>query len=113
MSTCGLFYQAPNAIAAATATLAGNYLGENLPEEAKFIIYLGIIVDFMWGVVSGLFLLLVLRPYWGVMYTDEPDVQDMIYKTLPIMLLYIIVDSTKCITLNILRSTGAKAAQTI
>jgi Na+-driven multidrug efflux pump len=56
--------------------------------------------------VAGLFLLLVLRPYWGVLYTSDGDVQAMVYKTLPIMLLYITVDSTKCITLNILRSTG-------
>ena len=66
----------------------------------------GICVDFMWGLLAGLFLLFVLRPYWGIMYTDEPDVQAMIYQTLPIMLLYVTVDSTKCIVLNILRSTG-------
>ena len=48
----------------------------------------------------------MLRPYWGAMYTDELDVQDMINQSLPIMLLYVTVDSTKCITLNILRSIG-------
>lgn len=106
MSTCGLFYMAPQAIAGATATIAGNYLGENLPVEAKFIIDLGICVDFLWGLVSGLILIFVLRPVWGAMYTDELDVKDMIERSLPIMFLYITVDSTKCITLNILRSIG-------
>jgi MATE family multidrug resistance protein len=97
---------APQAIAGATATIAGNYLGENLPGEAKFIIDLGIALDFLWGLVTGLILVFLLRPYWGIMYTDEIDVQEMIYQSLPIMLLYITVDSTKCITLNILRSIG-------
>ena len=106
MSTCGLFYMLPNAIALATATLAGNYLGENLPREAKTVVNLGICVDFAWGIIAGMVLLFILRPYWGVLYTDEKDVQKMIYDTLPIMFLYITVDSTKCITLNILRSTG-------
>jgi multidrug resistance protein, MATE family len=106
MSTCGLFYMAPQAIAGATATIAGNYLGENLPVEAKFIIDLGICVDFLWGLVSGLILIFLLRPVWGAMYTDEVDVQDMIKRSLPIMFLYVTVDSTKCITLNILRSIG-------
>ena len=96
----------PNAIAAATSTLAGNFLGENSPSNAKFIIKLGIIVDFIWGFTSGLILIYFLRPYWGKIYTDEKDVQKMIYDCLPIMLLYTTVDSTKCITLNILRSTG-------
>lgn len=106
MSTAGLFYMAPNAFASATSTLAGNFLGDDNPNDAKLTIYIGIFVDFLWGVTAGLFLLLILRPYWGLMYTDDRDVQEMIYDCLPIMFVYLSVDSTKCITLNVLRSTG-------
>jgi hypothetical protein len=70
------------------------------------MVRISLLLDFVWGLTAGLLLVVFLRPYWGVLYTDESDVQNMIYKTLPIMLLYCTVDSTKCITLNILRSTG-------
>lgn len=29
-----------------------------------------------------------------------------VYRAMPVMFLYVVVDSTKCVTLNILRSTG-------
>jgi len=106
MSTAGLFYMFPAAISQATAILAGNYLGNNDASGCQFIVKLGLWVDFCWGLVAGSFLVFWLRPYWAFLYTNQTEVQHMIFTTLPIMLLYITVDSTKCITLNILRSTG-------
>jgi Na+-driven multidrug efflux pump len=106
MSTAGVFYLAPAAIATATSTLAGNRLGDNDAEGAKYFIKLGLWVDFCWGILAGLFLVLILRPYWGPLYTNDEHVRRMVFENLPIMLLYTTVDSTKCITLNVLRSTG-------
>jgi len=106
MATVGVFYQFPAAIAQATAILAGNYLGRNDAAGCEFIVRLGLQVDFCWGVLAGSFLVFFLRPYWALLYTNVTDVQRMVYVTIPILLLYITVDSTKCITLNILRSTG-------
>jgi MATE family multidrug resistance protein len=106
MSTAALFYQFPAAISQATAILAGNYLGNNDADGCKFIVRLGLWVDFCWGVFAGSVLVLFMRPHWAYLYTNVKEVQDMIYTTLPILWLYMTVDSTKCITLNILRSTG-------
>jgi MATE family multidrug resistance protein len=106
MSTSAFFYRFPSAIAAATASIAGKYLGENDARNAKFIIWLGIWVDFAWGIGAGSFLVFVLRPYWGSVYTDVEEVRAMVASALPNLLFYLTVDSTKCITLNILRSTG-------
>ncbi len=50
MSTAGVLYLFPAAIATATATLAGNRLGDNDAEGAKYFIKLGLWVDFLCGV---------------------------------------------------------------
>lgn len=63
-------------------------------------------MDFIYGLVGGSLLLGLLRPYWGALYTNDPDIDALVYRTLPIMFLYQVVDSSKCITLNVLRSTG-------
>lgn len=40
----------------------GNYLGARLPDDARDMVHLGIIFDFVYGAAMGAFLLLVLRP---------------------------------------------------
>jgi Na+-driven multidrug efflux pump len=66
----------------------------------------GIFIDFLYGIIGGSLLLGLLRPYWGSLYTNDHDIDALVYRTLPIMFLYLVVDSSKCITLNVLRSTG-------
>lgn len=106
MSTCALLYMIPQSLAGATATLAGNHLGDNKAAEAKFVVWLGIVVTTSWGILLGLLLFFVLRPFWGSIFTTDPNVLAAVYDFMPIMFLYTIVDATKCISLNILRSTG-------
>eukprot|EP01035_Chromulina_nebulosa_P023397 gene23397-30322_t len=106
MSTAGLFYLTANAIALATSTIAGNHLGDGNPVEAAAAVQTGIFIDFLYGIIGGSLLLGLLRPYWGSLYTNDHDIDALVYRTLPIMFLYLVVDSSKCITLNVLRSTG-------
>jgi Na+-driven multidrug efflux pump len=106
MTTCGIIYLVPQAIADATAVIAGNFLGLGDPGEAKSVIALGIAYDMTIGLCGASVLLFVLRPYWGAIFSSDPSVQAEVYDKMPIMFVYITVDSMKCITLNILRSTG-------
>ena len=106
MSTAAIFYMIPQAIAQAASTLIGNYLGDNNPTNAKLILNISLIFDFIYGLFAGAFLTLILRPYWGNIYTNNTDVFALIYRALPVMFIYLSIDSPKCITLNILRSTG-------
>lgn len=105
-STSSMFYLIPQATALATATLVGNALGESNPEAAASVVRDGIFVDFFYGIISGLILFTLLRPFWGSVFTDDNDVKLLVYGTMPMMALYAIVDSTKCVTLTVLRSTG-------
>lgn len=106
MSTCAIIYMVPQAIADATAVIAGNYLGHGDPQQARSVIALGICYDMGIGLLGASLLLFVLRPYWGGIFTSNAAVQQEVYDKLPVMFVYITVDSMKCISLNILRSTG-------
>ena len=74
-SYCPSFFFVSQAIALATATVTGNALGAQLPQEAAEAVRVGICLDFIYGVLAGSLLLFVLRPYWGKMYTDDVSVQ--------------------------------------
>ena len=106
MMTATLFYLGPLAIADSTATLTGNYLGNNQPDGAKSIVILGITCDFMWGLVTGSILFFLMRPFWASFFSKNADVALVVYSVMPVMYLYVIIDSMKCIVLVILRSTG-------
>jgi hypothetical protein len=106
MSTCAIIYMVPLAVSDATSVLAGNYLGNRDPVGAKSVIALGMWYDMSIGLVAASILQFLLRPYWGRIFTSDPAVQREIYDKLPIMFVYITVDSMKCIALNVLRSTG-------
>jgi len=105
MQTCGFFYTVPLSLASATATLASTSLGKRDFTDAKQIIHLGIALDCMVGVCSGCFLLLV-RSYWGLLFTNEREVDEGVRDYMWVMTIYCIVDASKCVTLNVLRSTG-------
>ena len=106
MMTCSIIYMVPLAISDATAVIAGNYLGNGDSKEARSVISLGLWYDMTIGLLAAVLLLFVLRPYWGGFYTSDKEVQREVYEKMPIMFVYITVDSMKCITLNVLRSTG-------
>jgi MATE family multidrug resistance protein len=95
----------PLAVASATATLAGNLLGSNEPVLAAGVVKMGVIFDFHYGIFAGSSLLL-LRHQWGGYYTKDADVQHLVSIDMFIMFLYSIVDATKCVTLNVIRSIG-------
>lgn len=85
--------------------MVGNFLGEGNFQSAKEVVNLGILVDFSWGFGVG-FLLYLYRHWWVMLFTKDEGVIGLSDSTMPIMFIYIIVDAMKCITLNLLRSTG-------
>jgi MATE family multidrug resistance protein len=84
-------------------------LGSKDYQNARQIVILGVAFDFAYGVLAGAILLFALRPIWGIIYTDDPQVRESVYACMPVMFVYTVVDATKCVCLNILRSTGRPA----
>ncbi len=105
MQTAAILYMTPLAIASATSICVGNYIGAKEYKCAKEMVSLGMWIDVALGFLAGLFLL-ALRNYWGNFFSNDSEVIGLVKKYMPIMLLYCIVDASKCITLNVLRSTG-------
>eukprot|EP00607_Mallomonas_marina_P008797 CAMPEP_0182418716 /NCGR_PEP_ID=MMETSP1167-20130531/3085_1 /TAXON_ID=2988 /ORGANISM="Mallomonas Sp, Strain CCMP3275" /LENGTH=522 /DNA_ID=CAMNT_0024593049 /DNA_START=341 /DNA_END=1909 /DNA_ORIENTATION=+ len=103
-----IMYMTPISIAISSATLAGNMLGEGLAERAWHMVALGMWSDLVVGIIQGT-LLFVLGPYWVHAFTTDTDVVSLVQSTLPVFMLYIIADDTKCGSLNLLRSTGNPA----
>jgi multidrug resistance protein, MATE family len=112
MNTASLAYNGPLSIADATSVLAGNALGNNQPGEAASMVLLGVVIDSFLGLITGGLLLGLLRSSWGYLFTSDPEVIQAVYRYMPILFLYMFVDSVKCVTCNVLRSTGRPAITT-
>lgn len=112
MNTASLAYNGPMAIADATSVLTGNYLGKNQPTNASSMVLLGVSIDSILGLITGGILLFFLRSTWGYLFTTDIDVIIAVTKYMPILFIYMFVDSVKCVTCNVLRSTGRPAITT-
>ena len=106
MQTAGMFYMFPLAIANSVSILLGNYIGRQEYQRARELISLGLTADFLIGFISGS-LLLLLRQQWGLIFSSDADVDRLVDANMAAMFLYSIVDASKCVCLNILRSSGS------
>lgn len=131
MTLASIVFMYPNSIAGAAALLAGEALGASAPAEAKAFIHLGIVVDYINGVLIGV-VLYVLRFQISRAFTGDPDIQQLTFTLLPIMSefvyllaclygmfclfntvmliicagIYVAADACGCITIALLRSVG-------
>ena len=106
MSTSGLLYMIPLSVSSATTTIAGHMIGSGRHDGARTILCIGVAIDFVYGALAASLLMFVLRDRWAGVFTQDPPTQRLIFEVMPMMGLYTVVDATKCITLNILRSGG-------
>lgn len=128
-TSAGLLYMMPLSISLATTTVAGQIIGSEFKDandvkdaekskddshvndaysEARAILFLGVAVDSAYGFIAATALLL-LRNVWGSFFTSDKATSELVTQTIPFLALYTLVDATKCITLNILRSGGLPA----
>jgi hypothetical protein len=112
MNTASLAYNGPLSIAEATSVLTGNFLGKNQPSEAASMVLLGVMIDCVLGLLTGGILLGFLRSSWGQLFTTDLEVIEAVSDAMPVFFIYLVVDSIKCVTCNVLRSTGRPAVTT-
>ncbi|KAL5550633.1 hypothetical protein UlMin_000809 [Ulmus minor] len=67
-----------------TGMLVGHALGSGQPSRAKWTAILGLAIAFAFGFCAFL-VMSTMRGSWGRLYTDEPQVLDLVSKTLPLL----------------------------
>jgi Na+-driven multidrug efflux pump len=69
----------PQAVANATAILAGNYMGARQGEDAEAVVSLGFIICFSYGSLAGAVLIFVCRPVCSdiMIGVFDPDSQTL------------------------------------
>lgn len=106
MQTCTLAYAVPQGIATAAAISVGQFLGAGRGDRAKQIANLALVMHLIYPLIASFLLVGILRPYWGSMFATEEDVLASCAKHLPILILYLFFDHTKCVLMAVLRGCG-------
>ena len=106
MQTAGLFYMIPLGLATAASIRVGQALGAGRGDRAKDVAKLALMLHVAYPLVSATFLIVVLRPYWGSIFSSDDEVIQACSHYLPIMMLYLFFDHVKCVCMAILRGCG-------
>lgn len=84
IQTTGMLYVFPISLSAGLTTRVGHALGSGQPSRAQWTAILGLTVAFVFGLSAFIFMI-AARSWWGKLYTDEPQVLQLVSKTLPLL----------------------------
>lgn len=84
IQTTGWLYVFPFALNIGLATRVGHALGAGQPARAQYSTIIGLILAFAFGLASFSFLS-CMKTIWARMYTDEPQILEVLYTALPIL----------------------------
>lgn len=84
IQTTGIIYVFPFSLSMSITQRVGHELGAGQPGRAKFAALLGMCVGLAYGTLA-FGLSIVVRSRWGKLYTDNPQVLDLIASVLPIL----------------------------
>ena len=77
-----LLFMIPMGISVATSTRIGHCLGANKPEAAKRVALIGLLFSSIPALFNAV-MLVTLRAFWGLMFTDEESVVNLVAVILP------------------------------
>lgn len=84
IQTTGLLYVFPISLSAGLTTRVGHALGAGQPGRAQLTAIIGLMVAFAFGLSAFIFMT-AARSVWGKLYTDEPQILEMISTALPVL----------------------------
>lgn len=84
IQTTALLYVFPFALSCSLTTRVGHALGAGQPSRAQWTAIIGITMAFGLGISAFVFTT-VLKSMWGKLFTDEPQILDLISVALPIV----------------------------
>ncbi|XP_022735128.1 protein DETOXIFICATION 53-like [Durio zibethinus] len=105
IQTTGLLYNFPFSIGASISTRVSQALGAGRPSCAHRTAMTGLLMAFAFG-ISAFVLLTALRSWWGKLFTDEPQILDLITTVLPILGLCEVGNSPQTAACGVLTGTA-------
>jgi putative MATE family efflux protein len=102
---CSITFQFPFPISVAASTRIANLIGASLSDAAKVSSKVGLVAAAVVGVVNSV-LLLALRKYIPYVFTNDPDVVDLVTKVLPLCAAFQLFDALAASCNGILRGLG-------
>ncbi|XP_048235980.1 protein DETOXIFICATION 53 isoform X2 [Ricinus communis] len=105
IQTAGLIYSFPFSLSCSLSTRVGHALGAGLPARARLTAIIGIILGFTCGLTAAV-LTAAFSSVWGKMYTNEPQILDLISTGLPLLGLCEIGNSPQTAACGVLTGTA-------
>lgn len=84
IQTAGLIYSFPFSLSCSLSTRVGHALGAGEPARAQWTAIIGVVLGFACGVMATIFTFF-FSSIWGKLYTDEPQVLELISIGLPLL----------------------------
>ncbi|KAB5561795.1 hypothetical protein DKX38_006752 [Salix brachista] len=105
LSGGGIIYSFPFSLSIGVSTRVGHALGAGQPSRAQWTTIIGICLAFTFG-VSASVITAALRSSWGKLYTDEPQILDLISTGLPLLGLCELANSPQTAACGVLTGTA-------
>ncbi|KAK9030165.1 hypothetical protein V6N11_031596 [Hibiscus sabdariffa] len=105
IQTTGVLYNFPYSLSSGISTRVSQALGAGRPSCAHRVANIGLIMAFAFG-LSAFVVTIVLRSWWGKLFTDEPQIIDLISTALPILGLCEIGNSPQTVACGVLTGTA-------
>lgn len=105
IQTTGLLYTFPFSLSTGICTRVGQALGANHPSRAQMISVVGLTAALAFG-VSASILMTTIKSVWGRIYTDEPQVLNLVSSALPILGLCELGNSPQTAACGVLTATA-------
>ncbi|KAG6812438.1 hypothetical protein H0H92_002904 [Tricholoma furcatifolium] len=98
-------YQALFALANATTIRVGHFLGEKKAKHASIAASASLVVALMVSLSISV-MYITSRKVWAHIFSEDPDVIDLVASILPFLALYQVLDATSSVSAGILRAKG-------
>uniref|UniRef100_A0A6N2KZM3 Protein DETOXIFICATION n=1 Tax=Salix viminalis TaxID=40686 RepID=A0A6N2KZM3_SALVM len=105
IQTAGIIYSFPFSLSIGVSTRVGHALGAGQPSRARWTTVIGICLAFTFG-LSASVITAAMKSVWGKLYTDEPQILELISTGLPLLGLCELANSPQTAACGVLTGTA-------
>ncbi|KAE8673907.1 Detected protein of confused Function [Hibiscus syriacus] len=105
IQTTGVLYNFPYSLSSCISTRVSQALGAGRPSRAHLAANIGLFMAFAFGLLAFV-TMIVMRSWWGTLFTDEPQIINLISTVLPILGLCEVGNSPQTVACGVLTGTA-------